>query len=101
MILIDTSIWVNHFRKPDENLLSLLDDQKALIHPIVTGELLLGDLDRQTFHYMSKLTQAIVATHNEVFDFILEHSLAHKGIGFVDAHLLGIGGAVKCRFDDS
>lgn len=88
MILIDTSIWVSHFRKSDENLLQLLNDRKVLIHPMVIGELLLGALDHQTFHDMCKLPQAIVAGNNDVFDFILEHSLTHKGIGFVDAHLL-------------
>ncbi len=90
MILVDTSVWVDHLRASDRTLVELLDTGKVLVHPFVIGELALGrlpqrDLILNTLHLMP---QAIVASHQELLHFIDRHELFGLGIGYVDAHLL-------------
>lgn len=90
MILVDTSIWVDHLRNGDEALAGLLDKGRVLAHPFVIGELALGHLrQRKTIlAAMRDLPQATIATDAEVQLFIEQNSLAGLGIGYVDAHLL-------------
>lgn len=90
MILVDTSIWVQHFREGEPELIQLLDRGRVLGHPFVVGELALGNLpDRTTvLHWLERLPQALVARHDEVFQFIIAERLAGEGIGYVDACLL-------------
>ncbi len=89
MILVDTSVWVDHFRKGDQHLIDLLSANLVLIHVFVLGELALGNLrDRTVLSVMQTMPQAIVANHAEVFAFIHARRLAGLGIGYVDAHLL-------------
>ncbi len=90
MILVDTSIWVDHFRQPDADLARLLDNRSVLAHPYVIAELALGTLRQRDFVIarLRRLQQAIVASDTELLDFIGRHALFGVGIGFVDAHLL-------------
>lgn len=90
MILIDTSIWVDHFGKADGSLAALLDDGLALAHPFVIGELALGNLPRRQEFLadMELLPKAVVATPAEFAPFIERHELYGSGLGYVDAHLL-------------
>lgn len=90
MILVDTSIWIDHLRASDERLARLLDDGKVLAHPFVTGELALGNLRNRdsVLGALQDLLQACVATETEVLRFIGEKSLFGMGIGYIDAHLL-------------
>jgi len=90
MILVDTSIWIDHLRQHDENLSKLLNQGQVLIHPFVIGELALGKLrDRDTvLDALQNLPQAPVATEAEVLQFIQKNSLYGIGIGYIDAHLL-------------
>ncbi len=90
MILVDTSIWVDHLRATDETLKGLLDAGMVLAHPFVIGELALGNLgQRQTvLTALSDLPQAIVATDQEALHFINRHTLHGRGIGYIDIHLL-------------
>jgi|SRR5690606_29972821 len=90
MILVDTSVWVDHLRKGDEQLAQYLNAAQVLAHPFVIGELALGQLSqrRRVLDALRALPQAIVATEDEVFDFIERHRLHGLGIGYVDAHLL-------------
>jgi predicted nucleic acid-binding protein len=90
VILIDTSVWVDHLRTGDKDLIRLLDAQRVLAHPFVIGELALGNL-RQRQHILQALldlSPAVVASDGEVLRFIEEHRLFGLGIGYVDAHLL-------------
>ena len=90
MILVDTSVWIDHLRAGDEALAGLLDTGQVLAHPFVIGELSLGHL-RQRAHVLSALQdlpQANLATDREVLHFIDRHALFRLGIGYVDAHLL-------------
>ena len=90
MILVDSSIWVDHLRISDPTLVRLLTAGQVLSHPFVIGELALGSLrQRETvLSALQGLPQAIVAAEGEMLDFIDRHMLAGIGIGYVDAHLL-------------
>jgi predicted nucleic acid-binding protein len=90
MILVDTSVWVDHFRRSDPVLVGLLTNGQVLGHPAVIGELGLGSLANrgEVIHLMSNLPSAVQATHDEVMTFVEDHHLFGAGIGYVDAHLL-------------
>ena len=90
MILVDTSVWIDHLRVSDEALAALLDTGVALAHPFVIGELALGNLRRReiVLNALSDLPRASVATDQEVLHFIDRHALFGRGVGYVDAHLL-------------
>lgn len=87
MILVDTSIWINHLRKPNAALIALLDDGSVLSHPAVIGELALGGLNAGTFALLLKLPRALVATDDEVLRLI-RSALVSTGVGYVDAQLI-------------
>jgi predicted nucleic acid-binding protein len=90
MILVDTSVWVDHLRRDDKRLAGLLDTGGILSHTFVIGELALGDLRQRdlVLATLQDLPQASVATDREVLHFIGRHALFGLGIGYVDAHLL-------------
>ena len=90
MILVDTSVWIEHLRQGDERLVQLLNRCQALTHPHVIGELALGSLQnrRGVLDALQALPQATVATDDEVLRCIDANTLAGIGIGYVDAHLL-------------
>ena len=90
MILVDTSVWVDHLRASDEMLVGLLDAGMVLAHPFVVGELALGTLAQRgiVLDALSDLPQAIVATDAEVLNFIDRHKLFGRGVGYIDIHLL-------------
>jgi len=89
VILVDTSIWIDHFRSRDLALDRLLDQDLVLAHPFVTGKIALGSLARraEVLAVLQGLTQAKVAGHDEVASMIERHGLFGAGIGYVDAHL--------------
>ncbi|HWF95361.1 MAG TPA: type II toxin-antitoxin system VapC family toxin [Xanthobacteraceae bacterium] len=90
MILVDTSVWVDHLRAGSQALVELLEAGKVLSHPFVLGELALGNLRQRNIvlDTMLNLPQAGVATDDEVLQFIGSHRLFECGIGYVDVHLL-------------
>lgn len=90
MILVDTSVWINHLRNNDPHLIRLLTENSVLSHPFVRGELALGNLrQRETIlAALDNLPQAPVAFTDEVNVFIEQHALYGLGIGLIDAHLL-------------
>ena len=90
MVLVDTSVWVSHFRSGEERLKDLLADSEVLTHPFVIGELSLGNLKRRTeiMTFLHALPVAAVAEIEEVLEFIESNRLAGAGLGYVDAHLL-------------
>lgn len=90
MILVDTSIWIDHLRTGDSQLSALLQESHVLAHPWVTGELALGHLSRrgEILGLLRNLPQATVATDGEVLTLIDNQQLFGLGIGYVDAHLL-------------
>lgn len=90
MILVDTSVWVEHLRNGDAQLADLLERGAVLMHPFVVGEIACGSLsDRSSIlELLEDLPAAVVAEGKEVLAFIERHVLHGKGIGYVDAHLL-------------
>jgi len=90
MILVDTSVWIDHFRRRSAGLFELLENGEVLTHPFVIGELACGNLRNRhdLLHYLSHLPSASVATTDEVLVFIEKRRLSGRGIGLIDAHLL-------------
>jgi predicted nucleic acid-binding protein len=90
VILVDTSVWVDHLRAADQTLADLLNRGMVLTHPFVIGGLALGVLRQRALvlDALSDLPQASVATDTEVLQFIDRHRLFGRGIGYIDAHLL-------------
>ena len=90
MVLVDTSVWIDHFRNADERLAALLTRNEVLAHPFVIGELALGSIAKraEVLRYLGNLPAALVATHDEVMIYIARHKLEAAGLGYVDAALL-------------
>lgn len=90
MILADTSVWVDHFRSADPELVQFLNAGRVLGHPAVIGELALGGLRQRAeiLPLLKSLPAAAVANHNEVLHLIEAERLFGRGIGYVDAGLL-------------
>ena len=90
MILADTSVWLDHLRRPDMHLSRLLAKESVLMHPMVIGEIAMGSVSRRQakLKALLQLPQAVTAYHEEVLHFVEERKLWGLGIGYVDAHLL-------------
>ena len=90
MILVDTSVWIDHFHKPIPALAEALERGDVLIHPFVIGELACGQLARrhEVLSLLSTLPQTGQATDDETLLFIDRHLLMGKGLGYIDVHLL-------------
>ncbi|MGQ0743862.1 MAG: type II toxin-antitoxin system VapC family toxin [Acidimicrobiales bacterium] len=90
MILVDTSIWVDHLKTGRPDLTAFLDQGLVLGHPWVTGELALGHLVRRSevLGLLGGIPQAVAATPEEILVLIDRHRLHGTGIGYVDAQLL-------------
>jgi len=90
VILLDTSVWIDHLRQGDARVVSVLQSGLVLTHPFVIGELACGQLKSRTevLGLLAALPQARVAQDQEVLFFIERHGLMGRGIGYIDAHLL-------------
>lgn len=90
MILVDTSVWVDHLRRGDEGLARLLTTSRVLMHPFVLGELACGNLGKreEALALLKNLFRVTVATDDEVLFFIERYALMGCGLGYVDMHLL-------------
>jgi predicted nucleic acid-binding protein len=98
MILVDTSVWIEHFRAGDDRLKALLLDEQVLCHPFVVGELACGTLRRRSeiLSMLKALPEAHLLEHEEVMSFIEAQRLYGHGIGWVDAHLLASTLLTRC-----
>ena len=90
MILVDTSVWIDHFRRGDARLASLLDSGQVWCHDFVVGELACGRLERRTeiLSYLNNLPRAATAEHAEVLGLVERRRLSGEGLGWIDVHLL-------------
>jgi hypothetical protein len=90
VVLVDTSVWIEHLRSGNRRLSELLDRNILLMHPFVLGELACGNLvnRKAVLALLAGLPGARVAGDDEVLYFIEERALMGRGIGYVDAHLL-------------
>ena len=89
MILVDTSIWVNHLRRHDAVLAAHLEAGEVLCHPYVIGEIGLGVLKHrhEVLVLLAALPSALVVSHDEAMTFVERRRLAGRGVGWVDIHL--------------
>ena len=90
MILVDTSVWIDHLRKPDTKLEELLDSGDVLTHPLVRLELALGSIANreQILANLALLQGAEVADTAELFRLVEARKLYRRGVGVTDLHLL-------------
>lgn len=100
MILVDTSIWIDHLRHTEPELVQALTNGQVMTHPFVIGELACGNLNNRAalLRDLRTLPQAAVVTEREALAFIDGRRLMGRGIGYIDVHLLAsvvlAGGAV-------
>lgn len=90
MILVDTSVWIDHFRVSEWQLVQWIAEDLVLTHPFVIGEVSLGNFKRRSsvIEWFQDLTRVDRAEDDEVLELIETHQLYGTGIGFVDCHLL-------------
>lgn len=90
MILVDTSIWIDHAHRPDRELETFLRLKLVVVHPFVVGELALGSFAGRTalVDHLAGLRQVRTASDDEVLRLIEDCALFGTGIGYIDAHLL-------------
>jgi predicted nucleic acid-binding protein len=90
VILVDTSVWVDHLRSGNARLAEELEIGRVLAHPFVIGELACGTLGnrREVLDLLTRLPSASIATHAEALGFLERRALMGRGIGFIDVHLL-------------
>lgn len=100
MVLVDSSVWVSHFRAGNSELEILLNDGRVACHPFIIGELACGNLKNRTeiLSLLQSLPAAKQAEHKEVLGFIESNRLMGIGIGYVDAHLLASAVLTGIRF---
>lgn len=90
MTLVDTSVWVNHFRRGDDELRTLLEAGEVFCHPLIIGELACGLITKraEVLELLQALPQSITAEHDEVMHFLHNRQLFGRGLGWIDVHLL-------------
>lgn len=90
MILVDTSVWIDHFRSSNQWLSELLDEDQVLIHPFVLGELACGNLRNRTeiIALMQALPTAMKFDDDQILLLIEKYELMGRGIGLIDIHIL-------------
>ena len=99
MILVDTSVWIDHLRQGEPDLVQALMQSQVVIHPFVVGELACGNLrNRQNLlELLQALPPVKTAMDHEVMQFIESHKLMGKGIGYIDAHLCASARLSGCK----
>ena len=90
MILVDTSVWIDHFHQSDEDLIELLLSNQVCIHPFILGELSCGNISnrKEVISLLRTLRSIDLVEDDEVFILIKDRKLFGKGLGFIDIHLL-------------
>lgn len=89
-VLLDTSVWIRHFRESNDEVVRLLEEQHVVAHPFVVAEIACGSLKRRsdTLTYLKALPTLPIVSIDEVLTLIESRQLFSKGIGLVDAQLL-------------
>ncbi|NLW93526.1 MAG: PIN domain-containing protein [Chlamydiae bacterium] len=90
MVLVDTSVWVDHLRRGEPGLRDLLTAGRVSTHPFVIGELACGNISQREriLALLQSLPSVRVATDGEVLQFVTARRLYGMGLGWIDAHLL-------------
>jgi predicted nucleic acid-binding protein len=100
MILVDTAIWIDHFRHGNAHLSDLLMANMVSVHPWIVGELACDNLAQRgwVLGLVRALPQLPVASEEEMMYFLDKHPLAGRGIGYFDMHLLAAATLASARF---
>ena len=90
MMLVDTSVWIDHLRLGDAELAAALEAGRVRAHPFVVGELACGNLQAraEVLRLLQALPASPMATDSEVLFFMDQQALMGCGIGYIDVHLL-------------
>jgi predicted nucleic acid-binding protein len=90
VVLVDTSVWIDHFRRKSRQLTVLLDGEGVVLHPFILGELACVNLKnrRELIELLHALPFITKADDDEVLFFIERHKLMGRGVGLIDMHLL-------------
>jgi len=90
VILVDTSVWIDHLRSGEPLLVAALEGGRVMMHPFVLGELACGNLANRSevLELLGGLPAALTATDPEALEFIERRTLMGQGIGYIDVHLL-------------
>lgn len=90
MIVVDTSVWIDHLSKGDSEMAKRLQAGEVFCHPFVIGELACGNLGNreEILKLLRALPQSPKVEDDEVLQFIEGRKLMGKGLGLVDMHLL-------------
>lgn len=96
MVLVDTSVWIDHFRRTNRKLTSLLESDEVSMHPFVLGELACGNLSnrKEIVALLHALPCIAKVEDDELLLFIERHCLMGRGIGLIDVHILA-----SCHID--
>ena len=97
--LVDTSVWVDHLRRSNEQLVMLLDEGGVCCHQFVVGELACEALRNrdELLSLLKALPETPIAEHEEVLKLVTERQLAGRGLGWVDMHLLASALLANCK----
>lgn len=89
-MLVDTSVWVDHLRRPNRRLSEKLDADIVWTHLFVIGELACGNLSprHEILHMLGVLRSVPTVEHDQVLRFVDERRLNALGLGWIDMHLL-------------
>ncbi len=100
MVLADTSLWIEHFRRGDKDLADRLSDGLVLMHPFVCGELACGNLKNRSsiLADLHALPSATPASDAEVERLVEDRKLWGRGLGWIDVHLLASALLSHCEF---
>ena len=100
MILVDTSVWVDHLRRGNPQMVRLLELNMVYVHPWVIGELACCNLKNRSvlLEHLSNLNQVSQASDSEVMDFVERNGLYGRGAGWIDLHLLASALLTNCPF---
>jgi len=99
MILVDTSVWVDHLRKNNQHLQFLLLEAEVICHSLIIGELVCGNINNRTeiISLLQSLPMAPQIEFDEYLYFIEKHKLYGKGIGYIDIHLIASAKLAQAR----
>lgn len=97
--LVDTSVWVDHLRQGNAQLVRLLDEGGVGCHRFVVGELACGRLRNrdEILGLLKALPETPLAEHEEVLALVSDRRLTGRGLGWVDMHLLASALLANCQ----
>lgn len=90
MILVDTSVWIDHFRNNNTQLIHLLNNSDIFCHPFIIGEIACGNIHNRVeiLSLLQSLPQSLTVDHEEILIFIENNNIMGQGIGYIDISIL-------------